>query len=80
MGLLFGLGLFSLYRNDPERFRAGYDTLLSRAGMDSVEECGRAMGLEVGDEAFWSASLDVLRGRMADYARLAAPHLTTVTG
>jgi hypothetical protein len=26
-------------------------------------------------EDFWTASLDVLRARMRDYERLAAPHL-----
>ena len=74
-GLLFGLGLFAQYRRDPERFRGGYDTVLSRAGMDSAEELGASFGLDVTDEAFWTASLDVLRARMADYTRLAAPHL-----
>jgi oligoendopeptidase F len=71
-GLLFGLGLFSRYRDDPDRFRAGYDDLLSRAGMDTAEELGAAFGLDVTSEAFWSASLDVLRGRMDEYAALAA--------
>ena len=33
-GLLFGLGLFAQYQDDPERFRAGYDDALSRAGID----------------------------------------------
>jgi pepF/M3 family oligoendopeptidase len=70
-GLLFGLGLFAEYRNDPERFRAGYDDLLSRAGMDTAEELGAAFGLDVTDEAFWTASLDVVRGRIDDYERLA---------
>jgi oligoendopeptidase F len=71
-GLLFGLGLFARYREDPERFRAGYETLLSRAGMDTAEELGKAFGLDVTDEAFWTASLDVIRARIADYDRLAA--------
>jgi pepF/M3 family oligoendopeptidase len=71
-GLLFGLGLFAEYRKDPERFRAGYDDLLSRAGMDTAEELGAAFGLDVTDEAFWTASLDVVRGRIDDYERLAA--------
>jgi pepF/M3 family oligoendopeptidase len=71
-GLLFGLGLFARYRADPDRFRSGYDDLLSRAGMASAEELGTAFGLDVTDEAFWTASLDVLRARMADYERLAA--------
>ncbi len=71
-GLLFGLGLFARYQDDPEHFRAGYDTLLSRAGMDTAEELGRAFDLDVTDEAFWTASLDVVRARMANYAELAA--------
>jgi oligoendopeptidase F len=71
-GLLFGLGLFARYREDPERFRSGYETLLSRAGMDTAEELGAAFGLDVSDEAFWTASLDVIRARIADYERLAA--------
>jgi pepF/M3 family oligoendopeptidase len=71
-GLLFGLGLFAEYRNDPERFRAGYDDVLSRAGMDTAEELGGAFGLDVTDEAFWTASLDVVRSRIDDYDALAA--------
>ncbi|MFK7918257.1 MAG: M3 family oligoendopeptidase [Ilumatobacter sp.] len=70
-GLLFGLGLFAEYRKDPEHFRSGYDTLLSRAGMDTAEELGGAFGLDVTDEAFWTASLDVIRRRIDDYVDLA---------
>jgi pepF/M3 family oligoendopeptidase len=71
-GMLFGLGLFASYRQDPERFRSGYETLLSRAGMDSAEELGASFGLDVTDEAFWTASLDVIRERIRDYTELAA--------
>jgi len=71
-GLLFGLGLYARYRDDPEHFRAGYDDLLSRAGMDTAEELGAAFGLDVTDEAFWVASLDVVRARIADYVALAS--------
>ena len=53
-------------------FRAGYDDLLSRAGMDTAEELGAAFGLDVTDESFWTASLDVVRTRIDDYAVLAA--------
>ncbi len=75
-GLLFGLGLFARYQEDPERFRSGYDTLLSRVGMDSAEQLGASFDLDVTDEAFWTSSLDVVRGRMSEYERLAAPHLS----
>ncbi|MGA9278844.1 M3 family oligoendopeptidase [Ilumatobacter sp.] len=70
-GLLFGLGLFARYREDPDHFRTGYDTLLSRAGMDSAEELGAAFGLDVTDQAFWTASLDVIRARIDAYVELA---------
>jgi pepF/M3 family oligoendopeptidase len=70
-GLLFGLGLFAQYHSDPDRFRAGYDDLLSRAGMATAEELGSAFGIDVTSESFWTASLDVLRARMAEYSKLA---------
>lgn len=70
-GLLFGLGLFARYREDPERFRSGYADLLSRAGMDTAEELGQRFGIDVTDPAFWSASLDVCRERIAQYEQLA---------
>ena len=70
-GLLFGLGLFAQYHADPDRFRGGYDDLLSRAGMATAEELGAAFGIDVTSEAFWTASLDVLRARMDEYSKLA---------
>ncbi|MEM1335230.1 MAG: M3 family oligoendopeptidase, partial [Actinomycetota bacterium] len=73
-GLLFGLGLFAEYRRDPERFQVGYDDLLSRAGMDTAEELGAAFGLDVTDQAFWTASLDVVRDRIDQYRALAEEH------
>jgi oligoendopeptidase F len=70
-GLLFGLGLFAQYHRDPDRFRAGYDDLLGRAGMNTAEELGSAFGIDVTSVDFWTASLDVLRSRMTEYAHLA---------
>jgi hypothetical protein len=43
--------------------------------MDTAEELGRAFNLDVSSEAFWTASLDVLRTRMLDYENLAQKHL-----
>lgn len=71
-GLLFGLGLFAKYREDPDRFRLGYADALSRAGMDSAEALGAMFGLDVTSEAFWVAGLDTCRDRIAQYEALAA--------
>ena len=40
-GLLFGIGLYARYREDPERFRHGYDVLLSATGMADAADAGR---------------------------------------
>ena len=74
-GLLFGLGLYAKYQSNPDHFRENYDTVLSRAGMDTAEELGQAFGIDVTDVAFWTSSLDVLRARMVDYEKLAQKHL-----
>lgn len=71
-GHLFGLGLFAKYREDADSFRLTYDDLLSRAGMDTAEDLGAVFGLDITDVAFWTASLDVLRGRIDQYETLAA--------
>jgi oligoendopeptidase F len=71
-GLLFGLGLFAEYQRDPDRFRDGYDDLLSRAGMNTAEELGEAFGFDVTGEAFWQASIAVIADRIAQYDQLAA--------
>jgi pepF/M3 family oligoendopeptidase len=70
-GLLFGLGLFAEYERDPERFRDGYDRLLASVGLADAAELGARFGIDVRDEGFWTASLDVLRRRMRDYEELA---------
>jgi oligoendopeptidase F len=69
-GLLFGLGLYARFRQDPEAFRGGYDDLLATTGMADAAALGARFDIDVRDTAFWTASLDVLRGRMADFELL----------
>jgi oligoendopeptidase F len=70
-GLLFGLGLYSRYRDDPDRFRSGYDDLLSSTGMDDAAGLAARFDIDVRDVAFWTASLDVLRARIDAFEALA---------
>jgi oligoendopeptidase F len=71
-GLLFGIGLYARYLEDADRFRSGYDDLLSATGLGTASELASRFGIDVADEAFWTASLDVLRARIDDFERLAA--------
>ena len=69
-GLLFGLGLYAVYQDDPERFRSGYDDLLSSTGLADATELAGRFGIQVEDKDFWTASLDVLKGRIDRFDEL----------
>jgi oligoendopeptidase F len=71
-GFLFGLGLFTKYRDDPQRFQQSYDDVLSRAGMNTAEELAAVFGFDVTQESFWTASLDILRDHIDQYVDLAS--------
>ena len=71
-GFLFGLGLFTKYRDDPQRFQQSYDDVLSRAGMNTAEELAAVFGFDVTQQSFWTASLDILREHIDQYVDLAS--------
>jgi oligoendopeptidase F len=70
-GLLFGIGLYARYTEEPDRFRLGYDDLLSATGLGEAADLASRFGIDVRDEAFWAASLDVIRSRIDQYEVLA---------
>ncbi len=51
-GLLFGLGLYAKYQQDPEIFKASYDDLLSRLAWQMPPHLGHALGLTPGTPRF----------------------------
>lgn len=55
---------------DPDAFRARYDDFLSRTGMADARTLGEKFGVDVTQEAFWIASLDVIRGQIDEFERL----------
>lgn len=71
-GLLFGLGLYARYLDDPQGFRQGYDDLLASTGMGDAASLAARFGIDVRDPGFWAASLAVLRGRIDDFVGLVA--------
>ena len=70
-GLLFGIGLYARYESDPERFRAGYDDLLSATGLASAAELAARFDIDIRSEGFWAESLAVIQRRIDDYVTLA---------
>jgi pepF/M3 family oligoendopeptidase len=60
-GLLFALGLYTRYQEDPDRFRADYDDLLSSTGMFPAAELAARFDIDIQTPDFWRGSLDVIR-------------------
>jgi oligoendopeptidase F len=82
-GLLFGIGLYARYREDPDRFRAGYDDLLSATGLGSAAALAARFGIDLNAPDFWHGSLQVIRARIDDFERLvdaAAPDGAALAG
>jgi oligoendopeptidase F len=70
-GLLFGIGLYARYEDDPDAVRAGYDDLLSAVGMSDAAALAARFGFDIRDGEFWAQSLAVLRRHIDDYELLA---------
>jgi len=60
-GLLFGLGLYARYQQDPAAFRAGYDELLSSTGLDDAAALAARFGIDIRSTDFWRSSLAIVR-------------------
>jgi oligoendopeptidase F len=69
-GLLFGIGLYARYQADPGAFVGRYDDLLASTGTAPASDLAARFGIDIGDEAFWTASLEVIRGRIDEFVRL----------
>ncbi len=69
-GLLFGLGLYALYEQDPEAFKAGYDDLLSSTGLADAATLASRFGIDIRTPNFWRASLDLVRADVGRFEEL----------
>ncbi len=71
-GLLFGLGLYVQYQADPAGFQAGYDDLLSSTGLGDAADLAARFGLDIRQQAFWQASLELLQADVDRFEELTA--------
>ena len=60
-GLLFGLGLYARYQQDPQEFTRGYDDLLSSTGLADAATLAARFGIDIRSEDFWRSSLEIVR-------------------
>lgn len=71
-GLLFGLGLYARYQQDPATFRVGYDDLLSSTGLADAATLAGRFGIDLRTPDFWRASLTIIRDDIDRFAALAS--------
>ncbi len=69
-GLLFGLGLYARYQQDPAAFIANYDALLAATGQADAATLAARFGADIRTPAFWRASLDLVRADIAQFEAL----------
>jgi pepF/M3 family oligoendopeptidase len=69
-GLLFGLGLYAIYKKQPEGFHARYDDLLSSTGLADAATLGKRFGIDISSVEFWRGSLDQIRGDIDRFENL----------
>jgi pepF/M3 family oligoendopeptidase len=69
-GLLFGLGLYALFQQDPDSFRRGYDELLSSTGLADAATLANRFGIDLRSPDFWQASLGIVRQDIDRFVRL----------
>jgi pepF/M3 family oligoendopeptidase len=66
-GLLFGLGLYARYRQDPDAFRQQYDDLLSSTGLADAATLAARFGIDTRTPDFWRASLATIAGEVDQF-------------
>lgn len=71
-GLLFGLGLYAQYEQDPDAFRSGYDNLLASTGMADAATLAGGFGIDTRSPGFWRESLAVVEREVERFVELAA--------
>ncbi len=72
-GLLFGLGLYALYQEDADSFRASYDDLLASTGSADAATLAARFDIDVHTPDFWRASLGIIREDIDRFEALAMP-------
>jgi oligoendopeptidase F len=60
-GLLFGLGLYAIYRKEPDSFPDRYDALLASTGQANAADLAERFEIDLRNREFWRSSLAVIR-------------------
>ena len=69
-GMLFALGLYSVYQEEGEAFLPKFDALLRGTGEAKSAELAARFGIDIRDRGFWESSMGIIEGRIERYCAL----------
>jgi oligoendopeptidase F len=69
-GLLFGTGLYAVYKKRGREFVSAYQELLASTGEANAADLAARFGIDIRGRAFWDDSLEIIRGRIDRYCAL----------
>lgn len=69
-GLLFGTGLYALYRERGAAFVSAYEALLAHTGQANAAELAARFGIDLRGRKFWEDSLRIIERRIDRYCEI----------
>lgn len=69
-GMLFGLGLYTVYQERGDAFLPAYDDLLSSTGETGSAELAARFGIDIRDRGFWESSMQIIEENVERYLAL----------
>jgi len=69
-GLLFGTGLYAVYKKRGREFVSAYQELLASTGEANAADLAARFGIDIRSRAFWDDSIQIIRGRIDRYCAL----------
>ena len=69
-GLLFGTGLYAIYRKRGAGFVPHYMNLLASTGEATAADLAARFGIDIRSRAFWEGSLGVIAAQVERYVTL----------
>jgi len=68
-GLLFGLGLYSIYQQEGPAFFSRYKEVLSKTGQMTAIELGGELGFNLEDTEFWKSGLEIIKADIERFCK-----------
>jgi len=69
-GLLFGTGLYAIYKQRGASFIPDYKALLASTGMGNAADLAASFGIDIRARKFWQDSLSVIEKKVDRYCEL----------